>query len=206
MESDNNLSVLEKFDSQLAMLIARAQKSLVQVHVDGRGNGAGTIVHGDGLIVTNAHVVQRRRPRITLANGRKLTGSLLASDERLDLAAVSVEAENLPVIPLANGKGVKTGQMVIALGHPWGVQGASTAGMVIALGKPLDRLPYEGPLIQVGCHLRPGHSGGPMIDDQGRLVGINTMIAGPQVGLAIPIQTVKRFLKTALGSNKVAAS
>ena len=206
MESENNLSTLKGVDKQLANLIAKAQKSLVQVHVDGRGNGAGTIVHGDGLIVTNAHVVQRRQPRITLADGRKLAGSLLAFDEKLDLAAVSVEAENLPVIPMANGKALNTGQLVIALGHPWGVPGASTAGMVIAMGQPLDRLPYQGPLIQVGCHLRPGHSGGPMVDDQGRLVGINTMIAGPQVGLAIPIQTVKRFLKNALGSKKVVAS
>jgi S1-C subfamily serine protease len=72
--------------------------------------------------------------------------------------------------------------------------------MVIAVGPPNEGLRYEGDLIQVGLHLRPGHSGGPMVDGEGRLVGINTMIAGPDVGLAVPIQSVKRFLKKALGS------
>jgi S1-C subfamily serine protease len=90
--------------------------------------------------------------------------------------------------------------MVVALGHPWGVIGATTAGMVIAVGRPVQGLPFDGDLIQVGCRLRPGHSGGPMVDGEGRLVGINTMIAGPEVGLAVPIHTVKRFLKESLGS------
>jgi S1-C subfamily serine protease len=89
---------------------------------------------------------------------------------------------------------------VVALGHPWGVTGATTAGMVIDVGRPAEGLPYRGELIQVGLHLRPGHSGGPMVDGAGRLVGINTMISGPEVGLAVPIHSVKRFLKQRLGS------
>jgi serine protease Do len=106
-----------------------------------------------------------------------------------------VEANDLPALPLHNGAPLRTGQWVMALGHPWGVTGATTAGMIIAVGRPVEQLPFPGDLIQVGLHLRPGHSGGPMLDSQGHLVGINTMIAGPEVGLAIPANTVKKFLK-----------
>jgi S1-C subfamily serine protease len=78
--------------------------------------------------------------------------------------------------------------------------GAVTAGIVIDTGQPPELPRYRGELIQVSLHLRPGHSGGPMVDVAGRLVGINTMIAGPEVGLAIPLQTVKEFLRQTLGS------
>jgi S1-C subfamily serine protease len=192
--------VLDRLNGQMAAVIDNARRSLVQVHNGRRGNGAGTILHPDGLIVTNAHVVQGRSPRITLADGRTMPGRLLAYDEKRDLAAVQIEATSLPVITLGNGNGLQVGQMVVALGHPWGVIGATTAGMVIAVGRPVQGLPFDGDLIQVGCRLRPGHSGGPMVDGEGRLVGINTMIAGPEVGLAVPIHTVKRFLKESLGS------
>jgi serine protease Do len=193
-------ALLNHLNGQMAAVIDDARRSLVQVHSGRRGNGAGTILHPDGLIVTNAHVVQGRSPQITLADGRTLPGRLLAYDEKRDLAAVQVEASDLPVISLGNGKGLRAGQIVLALGHPWGVIGATTAGMVIAVGRPVASLPYDGDLIQVGCRLRPGHSGGPMVDGHGYLVGINTMIAGPEVGLAVPIHTVKRFLKESLGS------
>jgi len=192
--------MLNNINSQMAAVIDKARRSLVQVHNGRQGNGAGTILHPDGLIVTNAHVVQGRSPQVTLADGQTLPGRLLAYDEKRDLAAVSVEATNLPTVAVGNRDGLRAGQMVVALGHPWGVIGATTAGMVIAVGRPVQGLPFDGDLIQVGCHLRPGHSGGPMIDGEGRLVGINTMIAGPEVGLAVPIHTVKRFLKESLGS------
>jgi serine protease Do len=193
-------NLLQKLNGQLSSVVDLARRSLVQVHTARQGNGAGTILHSDGLIVTNAHVVQRRSPKITLWDGRTLPGRLLAYDEKRDLAAVSIETTDLPAMPLGNGRILRPGQWVIALGHPWGVTGATTAGMVIASGRPLEGIPYDGELIQVGLHLRPGHSGGPMVDDDGRLVGINTMISGPDVGLAIPIKTVKHFLKEALGS------
>ena len=196
--------LLQTLNGQLTAVVDLARRSLVQVHTGHQGNGAGTILHSDGLIVTNAHVVQRRSPKITLWDGRTLPGRLLAYDEKRDLAAVSIETTDLPAMPLGNGRELHPGQWVIALGHPWGVTGATTAGMVIASGRPLEGIPYEGKLIQVGLHLRPGHSGGPMVDDNGRLVGINTMISGPDVGLAIPLKTVKQFLKETLGSGSTA--
>lgn len=190
--------LVEALNSELADLVARARMSLVQLQNGRHGVGAGTILHRDGLIVTNAHVVEGHAPRVTLWDGRTLPGTLLAEDPACDLAAVAIPAADLPVIELANGR-LRAGEWVVALGHPWGVLGAASAGMVIAAGRPAEGLPFDGDLVQVGLHLRPGHSGGPMLDRAGRLVGINTMIAGPDVGLAIPIQTVKRFLKQALG-------
>jgi serine protease Do len=90
--------------------------------------------------------------------------------------------------------------MVLALGHPWGVAGAVCAGPVIDVGLPPE-LPQLGrEFVQAALQLRPGHSGGPMVDVQGRLVAINTMITGPKVGLAIPIHVVKHFLRHHLGS------
>lgn len=193
-------SLIRALDAELSSLVDQARKSLVRVHNGRQGTGAGTILHKDGLLVTNAHVIAGKKPQITLWDGREFEGKLLAVDRQIDLAAVAIDAGDLPVIELANGSRLQPGHWVVALGHPWGVLGATTAGMVIAVGKPVEGLPYRGPLIQVGLHLRPGHSGGPMVDGRGRLVGLNTMIAGPQVGLAVPIQTVKRFLKQALDS------
>jgi S1-C subfamily serine protease len=200
-------NILETLNNELSAVVGRAQHSLVQVHAPrsgDRGNGAGTILHADGLIVTNAHVVQRRSPKITLWDGRMLRGSLLAFDEQMDLAAVAVEGKNLPTIELGNRRQLRPGQWVVALGHPWGVTGATSAGMVISVGRPLEGLPYKGDLIQAGLQLRPGHSGGPMVNSEGLLVGINTMIAGPDVGLAVPIGAVKRFLKQSLISGATA--
>ncbi|MCI0576728.1 MAG: S1C family serine protease [Chloroflexi bacterium] len=195
-----SISLLQQLNDELAAVVEKARRSLVQVHNGRMGAGAGTILHSDGLIVTNAHVVQRHSPQVTLWDGRKLPGRLLAFDEQYDLAAVSVDAADLPTIEMGNGRQLRPGQWVIALGHPWGVTGATTAGMVIDVGRPMEGLRFHGELIQVGLHLRPGHSGGPMLDSSGRLVGINTMIAGPDVGLAVPIQTVKLFLKGTLGT------
>jgi S1-C subfamily serine protease len=197
-------NILQLLNDEMSDLVGRAQQSLVQVHNGRRGAGAGTILHADGLIVTNAHVVQKKSPQITLWDGRRLAGSLLAYDKQRDLAALSVEADNLPTIEMGNGRQLRAGEWVIALGHPWGVKGAVSAGMVIDVGRPLEGMPFDGDLIQVGLQLRPGHSGGPMLDGAGRLVGINTMISGPAVGLAVPIQSVKRFLQKALGSDRSA--
>jgi serine protease Do len=192
--------LLAQINDQMSTVVDGARRCLVQVHNGRRGNGAGTILHADGLIITNAHVVKRQSPKVTLGDGRTLPARLLTYDEDLDLAAVAVEAQGLPTIGLGRRGQLRPGQWVVALGHPWGVTGATTAGMVIDVGRPVEGLPYRGELIQVGLTLRPGHSGGPMVDGSGRLVGINTMISGPEVGLAVPIHSVKRFLKQNLGS------
>ena len=150
--------------------------------------------------MTNAHVAQRRAPEVTLADGRTFPSQLLAYDESVDLAALYIAANQLPTIELGHSRQLKTGDWVIAVGHPWGIVGAAAAGTVIAVGQPLEQNGYRGELVQLGIQLRPGHSGGPLVDGNGRLVGINTMISGPQVGLAIPVDVAKKFLKEKLGS------
>ncbi|MFW6069567.1 MAG: S1C family serine protease [bacterium] len=198
MSQSNNL--LEQVNGELADVVSTARPSLVQIQDGRRGTGAGTVLHADGLIVSNAHVVRNSTLEVITWDGQRARGRLLARDRQRDLAAIAVDLSGLPALPLSDSH-PRAGQWVVALGHPWGVRGAATAGMIIAVGQPAEPVPYAGPLLQVGLHLRPGHSGGPMLDARGRLVGINTMINGPHVGLAIPLQTVKRFLKEALGSD-----
>jgi S1-C subfamily serine protease len=192
--------LLQQLNLEMSAVVENVRRSLVQITNGRRGTGAGTIWHADGLIVTNAHVVGRRSLRVTLPDGRTLPVRLLARDASRDLAALAVDATGLPTSELGQSKQLQPGQWVLALGHPWGVAGAVTAGVVIGVGPPPEMPLPQRELIQVGLCLRPGHSGGPLVDVHGRLVGINTMMAGPEVGLAVPVHVVKTFLRQALGS------
>jgi serine protease Do len=191
--------ILQQLNTDLSALSDGVRRSLVQIRNGRRGSGAGTIWHSDGLILTNAHVVGRRSLRVTLPDGRTLPARLLAHSRGLDLAALSVEAAALPTIELGNSQQLQPGQWVLAMGHPWGVIGAVTGGVIIDVGLPQELSALGRELIQVDLPLRPGYSGGPLVDVHGRLVGINTMMAGPEVGLAVPVHAVKRFLRQSLG-------
>jgi serine protease Do len=191
---------MRQLNLEMSAVVENVRCSLVQITNGRRGAGAGTIWHADGLIVTNAHVVGRRSLRVTLPDGRALPARLLARDASRDLAALAVDATGLPTSELGQSKQLQPGQWVLALGHPWGVAGAVTAGVVIGVGPPPEMPLPQRELIQVGLRLRPGHSGGPLVDVHGRLVGINTMMAGPEVGLAVPVHVVRTFLRQTLGS------
>jgi S1-C subfamily serine protease len=194
------LKLLTDLNAGMADVIDRVHRGLVHIS-NGRGAGAGTIWHPDGLIVTNAHVVQgRQHLKATLPDGRTLPARLLAADPDRDLAALSVDATDLPTIEIGDSRSVRPGQWVMAVGHPWGIQGSVTSGVVIGSGDSLPEMRPGRDWIALSLHMRPGHSGGPLVDSQARLIGINTMITGPDVGFAIPVQTVKAFLKDALGS------
>jgi len=191
--------LLQQLNTELTAVMEDVGKSLVQVRNYGGGAGAGTIWHPEGLIVTNAHVVQRRSPQVVLADGRVLPARLLAHDPSLDLAALAVDSRDLPTIKLGESRSLQPGQWVMSVGHPWGVVGAITAGVVIGLESEREEGPSSSrEWIAVSLHLRPGYSGGPLLDVHGRLVGINTMMHGPDVGMAVPVHVVKRFLKEAL--------
>jgi S1-C subfamily serine protease len=138
---------------------------------------------------------------VTLPDGRILPAHLLARDKRSDIAALVVEASDLPAMVLGNSTDLYPGDLVVAVGHPWGVAGAATMGVVIDVGIPPEMASLGRDMIQVSLHLRPGHSGGPLVDVHGRLVGVNTMMAGPDVGMAVPVNEVKAFLKERLGRN-----
>jgi S1-C subfamily serine protease len=195
----NVVGSIETLNADMAGVVDRVHRSLVQVRNGKRGTGAGTIWHERGLIVTNAHVVGRGPVRIELPDGRTLPAQIMATDPNRDLAALRVEAVGLPTIQLSDSRAVRPGQWVTALGHPWGVPGAATSGVVIGMGKEWPEMAHtRQDWLVVSLHMRPGHSGGPLVDARGRLVGINTMINGPDVGLAIPAHVVVDFLKQSL--------
>lgn len=191
--------MLQQLNVEMAAIAQDVRKSLVQIKNGRRGGaGAGTIWHPDGLILTNAHVVQRPSLRVTLPDGRTLPARVLAHDDGLDLAALAVDGTDLPTAQLGDSRQLRSGEWVVAMGHPWGVVGAVTAGIVIDVGVPVEMAALGRDLIQVSLRVRPGNSGGPLADSSGRLVGINTMMAGPKVGLAVPVHVVKSFLREAL--------
>jgi serine protease Do len=190
-------STLQQINQELGRIVHKARQALVHVHNGQRGSGAGTIWHSDGLIITNAHVVGSGYPlSVTLQDGTELPARLLAHDRETDLAALVVDANGLPTMELGKSKDLEPGTWVMALGHPWGVANAVSGGIVIGSGATLPELPpFKNDWIVVSLQMRPGHSGGSLIDYQGRLLGVNTMITGPEVGLAVPVHVVKRFLK-----------
>ena len=196
-------AVLQQLNAELGALVDKVESAMVQVREGGGGAGAGTIWHSDGLILTNAHVVRRGPLQAVLPDGSTLPAKLLAQDTGLDLAALTVNSSGLPTISLGDSKRLQPGQWVLALGHPRGVIGAATAGVVIDVGDQSPEQPLSsGEWISVGLHLWPGYSGGPLVDIQGRLVGINTKMAGPDVGMAVPVHVIKTFLQETLGSSQ----
>ena len=193
--------VLEQLSDDIAEVVAEVRRSLVQVRNGRRGAGAGSIWHPEGLILTNAHVVGSRSIVVTAPDGRDLPARVVAHDGQLDLAALAVDASGLPTVPLGDSRGLKPGELVFALGHPWGVSGAATAGVVIGVGAGMADAPTQTrEWVVASLRLRPGHSGGPMMDARGRLVGINTMITGPSTAMGVPVHVAKAFLRDALES------
>ena len=190
----------EQLNAELSPVVERARGALVQIQNGGQGFGAGTIWHADGLIVTNAHVIAGRGAlRVVLPDRQTLPATVIASDPDRDLAALMVAASDLPTVELGDSRSLQPGEWVMAVGHPWGVAGAVTGGVVIGTGAGLPEIPRaHHEWIALDLHMRPGHSGGPLVDVAGRLVGINTMIAVPDVGFAVPLHVVARFLKRAL--------
>lgn len=146
-----------------------------------------------GCVVTNAHVVRRPRAAVRLADGRRLEGRLVARDAEADLALLRVGGAGIPAAMLADAEALRVGSIVVAIGHPFGVRGALTAGIIHAMG-PL--VPGGRSWIQADVRLAPGNSGGPLADVSGRMVGLNTMIAGG-LALAIPISRVREFVRAA---------
>lgn len=181
-------------DAELNALYERLRPSVVQVY-RGNGNGAGTIWRADGLIVTNNHVAgSSEKLQIILSDGRRFDGQVAARDPEKDLALVEVEANDLPAAEIGDSTRVRPGQLVITMGHPHGQVDMLTAGIIVAAGQTAtERGPRSGDLIQMDAHIAPGNSGGPLIDVEGRVLGINAMVSG-RLGMAIPSAAVERFV------------
>ena len=161
----------------------------------GGGLGSGFIFASDGQILTNAHVVGRARHiRVTLADGRTFDAGLVGSEPDVDVAVLRVGADHLPVAELGRAP-LKVGQLVIAVGNPYGLNWTVTAGVVSALGRTLDApgIRKMTNLIQTDTSINPGNSGGPLVDSWGRVVGITTamMPMAQGLGFSIPLDTLK---------------
>src|SRR6202790_4002010 len=167
------------------------RRSTVLVLPGERGNGSGVIWSADGVIVTNAHVARASQMRVQLWDSREFDAALVSRDTRRDLAELRISAANLPAAAAADSSQVRPGELAIAIGNPLGFVGALTTGVIHAVG-PLRGLGSQS-WVQADVRLAPGNSGGPLADARGRLIGINTMVAGT-LALAIPSNTVQDFL------------
>jgi serine protease Do len=167
------------------------RRSTVLIHAGGRGSGSGVIWSGDGVVVTNAHVVRGSNVRVQLWDGREFDAAVTTRDSRRDLAALRITADSLPAASPADSSQLRPGELAIAIGNPMGFVGALTTGVIHAIG-PLRGL---GPQtwVQASVRLAPGNSGGPLADARGHVIGVNTMVAG-RLALAIPSNAVRDFL------------
>jgi serine protease Do len=167
------------------------RRSTVLIDSGGRGAGSGVIWSSDGLVVTNAHVVRGSRVNVQLWDGREYEAAIGSRDTGRDLAQIRIDAADLQAAPAADSSKLRPGELAIAIGNPMGFVGALATGVIHAVG-PLRGL---GPRtwVQADVRLAPGNSGGPLADAHGRIVGINTMVAG-RLALAIPSNTVRDFL------------
>lgn len=180
-------------EHELEAVAERLRRATVQVQGRQRGGGSGVIWRSTGVIITNAHVVRGPSATVKLSDGRTFEATVVARDPQRDLAVFTVEASDLPSAPVGDSSALHVGELVFAVGNPRGIVGALTIGIIHALN-PGDGAYGQG-WIQADIHLAPGNSGGPLADAQGRVVGINSMVAGG-LAFAVPSNAVERFLNS----------
>lgn len=167
----------------------RARAAVVQVRGRGRGAGSGVAWGDRATVMTNFHVVAGvgERVEILAHDNRRYAARLLAGSPRLDLALLAVEGAELPVLPLGDSARLRVGELVFAVGNPWGNRGVVTAGIVSGVGElPAARGEAPASYIRSDVRLAPGNSGGPLLNASGEVVGINAMIFGGDLSVAIP--------------------
>jgi serine protease Do len=168
------------------------------------GGGSGVVITPDGFVLTSAHVVEGAgRGIASFIDGRELSVEVVGSDPLSDLAVLRTEADGLTAAELGDAESLQVGQLVVAIGNPNGFAGSVTAGVVSALGRSLPTRSGSATrivenVIQTDAALNPGNSGGALADGSGRVVGINTAVAGVGLGLAVPINETTRRIVAAL--------
>ncbi len=197
----------EAFDaySQAVMRVAeRLSPSVASLRARGGGGGSAVAITPDGFLLTSAHVVQRsRRVRASFTDGRELTAEIIGTDPLSDLAVLRTSDDSLQAATLGDAEKLRVGQLVVAIGNPHGFAGSVTAGVVSALGRSLPTRSgaasrFVDNVIQTDAALNPGNSGGALADGLGRVVGVNTAVAGVGLGLAVPINEATRKVIGAL--------
>ncbi|OLC16143.1 MAG: hypothetical protein AUH29_05940 [Candidatus Rokubacteria bacterium 13_1_40CM_69_27] len=164
-----------------------------------RSLGSGFIIHPDGYVVTNNHVVDgATETKVRLSDGRELPAKVLGRDARTDLVLLKIDATGLPAIPLGDSSQLQVGEPVMAIGNPFGLEQTVTTGIVSATGRVIGEGPYDD-FIQTDASINPGNSGGPLINARGQAVGINTAIVSQSggsvgIGFAIPVNLAKPVL------------
>ncbi|MDY7034673.1 MAG: trypsin-like peptidase domain-containing protein [Thermodesulfobacteriota bacterium] len=203
-EEGNNIEVYRKAAPGVVNITSIAlERNFFQGLVPREGAGSGAIIDTQGYILTNNHVIKdAQRIEVTLSDGSKWRGRLVGTDPFNDLAIIRIDApsERLHTLPLGNSKNLKVGQKVIAIGNPFGLQQTLTTGIVSSLGRTIQsESGTMEDLIQTDAAINPGNSGGPLLDSEGKIIGINTAIFSPTggsvgIGFAIPVDTAKRII------------
>ena len=176
-----------------------------------RGQGSGFIIDAEGHILTNNHVVDKvSTVQVYLSDGTELEGKVIGTDPNNDIALVQVDATKIPglaYLVLADSSKVKPGQMAVALGSPFGLQGSITVGIVSGIGRSIPGSSSRNMtgIIQTDAAINPGNSGGPLLNSHGEVIGINTAIEASAngVGFAVPIDTAKKILPELLKGGSI---
>jgi len=198
-------------DEAMADLARRVQRSLVVVENGRSGAGAGVVWRAGGYVVTNYHVIASRRGftrrlsssshlQVVLPDGRQSPAQVVAEAPESDLALLQIDVLDAPAALVADSRGLRVGQIVFAVGHPWGQRGFVTAGVISSLGTvPTGNGQDSLPIIRSDVLLQPGNSGGPLVNAAGGVLGVNTMIVGGDQGVAIPSHVVESFVSQVTG-------
>ena len=179
-----------------AEVLARVQPSIVRVRGQGRTGAAGVVWRRDA-VVTNHHVIAgaRHALRVVGADGRVHAARVLETSRRLDLALLDVPGADLLAAPIGRSASLRVGELVFAIGHPWGQPWVVTGGVVSGLGAvAVPGRAEPGAYIRSDVRLAPGNSGGPLLDARGDVVGLNAMVIGGDLSVAIPSDVVRHWL------------
>ncbi|XP_039270049.2 serine protease HTRA2, mitochondrial-like [Styela clava] len=200
--NNNNFiaDVVEMSGSAVVFIARFAKVPFMRKQVE-VSHGSGFIVESQGLVITNAHVVgNQSKLKVRLQDGREFEGVVLGVDEGLDLAAVEIRSRDLPYLPLGCSNDIRPGEWVVAMGSPLNLKNTVTAGIVSNIhraGKELglhDHETRDMEYIQTDAMINFGNSGGPLINLDGEVIGVNSMMASAGIGFAIPVDYVKDFL------------
>jgi len=200
---------LDAYSRSVTTVAERLTPSVANLRVSRRvrggrrldGGGSAVVITPDGFTLTSAHVIERTDGgRASFVDGRELAFEVVGSDPMSDLALLRVDGRDLRPAELGDAERLRVGQLVVAIGNPHGFAGSVTAGVVSALGRSL---PTRGGrvvdnVIQTDAALNPGNSGGALADGRGRVIGVNTAVAGVGLGLAVPINQATRTIVGAL--------